>query len=266
MSIENEITWRLSVFWCVFLLVSLWEYVPPKRDLQIKKSTRWIRNISLIIISNLAVRLLVPITAASVALYAEQHRIGLWYLLSIPLPAATIISVILLDLLIYTQHILFHHIPLFWRIHKVHHIDQDIDITTGLRFHPIEITLSALIKCSIVLLLGVPLMAIILFEILLNAMSMLSHANISLASRFDKYLRFFIVTPDMHRIHHSVLKDETNSNYGFNLSCWDRLFKTYKDQPKLGHLQMNIGLDEFQDENKTTLFDIIMIPFRNKKK
>jgi sterol desaturase/sphingolipid hydroxylase (fatty acid hydroxylase superfamily) len=254
------------VFWCVFLLVALWEYRSPKRDLQIQKSTRWVRNLSLIIISNLAVRLLVPITAASVAVYAEQYKIGLWYLLSIPLPAATIISIILLDLLIYAQHILFHYAPLFWRIHKIHHIDQDIDVTTGLRFHPLEIILSALIKCMFVLLLRVPLMAIILFEILLNAMSMFSHANISLPKRFDKYLRLFIVTPDMHRVHHSVLQDETNSNFGFNLSCWDHLFRTHKAQPKLGHLQMNIGLDEFQDKNKTTLLDIIMIPFRNKNK
>lgn len=266
LSIENEITWRLSVFWCVFLLVFLWEYLSPKRNLQIQKSTRWVRNISLIIISNLAVRLLVPITAASVAVYAEQYKIGLWHLLSIPLPAATIISIILLDFLIYAQHILFHYTPLFWRIHKIHHIDQDIDVTTGLRFHPLEIILSALIKCMFVLLLGVPLMAIILFEILLNAMSMFSHANISLPKSFDKYLRLFVVTPDMHRVHHSVLKNETNSNFGFNLSCWDHLFRTYKDQPKRGHLQMNIGLDEFQDKNKTTLLDIIMIPFRNKNK
>ena len=170
----------------------------------------------------------------------------------------------LLDLLIYTQHVVFHRIPWLWRLHKVHHIDQDFDVTTGLRFHPVEILLSALIKCGAVWLLGAPFIAVVIFEILLNATAMFNHGNLHLPAKLDRILRRVVVTPDMHRVHHSVLPSETNSNYGFNLPWWDRLFKTYQAQPKHGHTEMTIGLNEYQDARKTGLLALLVIPFQKK--
>lgn len=261
---ESEIVVRLSFFFGVLLALMLVENLRPKRTLKIKKSKRWIRNLSIIFISSLAVKVLIPFTAASVAIYAEQSGLGMFNVLSLPFIITVISSIILLDLLIYAQHVASHYIPLFWRLHKVHHIDQEIDVTTALRFHPVEIILSALIKCGAVLLLGVPFIAIVIFEILLNASAMFNHANIKLPRKLDKLLRLFLVTPDMHRVHHSIIVKETNSNFGFNLPWWDRIFGTYQDQPEQGHKGMTIGLKEYQDESKTGLAHILKIPFNNK--
>ena len=263
--LEKEIGLRLGIFWSVLTIFALCEYIFPKRKLYIGKNVRWVCNISLIIIDNMIVRLIVPFTAASVAVYAQRNQIGLLHLVSLPLSASVIVSVVLLDLLIYAQHVLFHHVPLFWRVHKVHHIDQEIDVTTGLRFHPVEIVLSTLIKCVAVLLLGIPLMAIILFEIFLNVTSMFNHGNINLPVRLDKFLRLIVVTPDMHRIHHSTIGEETNSNFGFNLPWWDRLFGTYKAQPQKNHAQMEIGLKEYRDVKKTGLLALLLTPFRKNR-
>ncbi|RJP56925.1 MAG: sterol desaturase family protein [Deltaproteobacteria bacterium] len=263
---ENDIGLRLGFFFGVLATVVLWEHARPKRSLHIKRRIRWFSNLSLVGISSITVRLILPFTAAGVALYAEQHRIGLLHLLSVPFIVNVILSVLLLDLLIYAQHVTFHYLPLFWRLHKVHHIDQDIDVTTGVRFHPLEIILSTLIKCAVVILLGMPVIAVVIFEILLNASSMFNHGNISLSEKLDRWLRLIVVTPDMHRVHHSIIKEENNSNFGFNLPVWDRVFGTYKAQPEKGHLQMEIGLKEYGDVSRTALMELLLIPFRKNVK
>lgn len=261
---QNEIGLRLGFFFSVLLVVALVEYLRPKRDLNLKKLNRWARNLSLVVIASIAVRVLVPFTAASVAIYAEQHQLGLLHYFSTPFAASLIISVILLDLLIYAQHVAFHHIPIFWHLHKVHHIDQEFDVTTGVRFHPIEMLLSTLIKCTAVLILGIPFVAVVIFEVLLNATAMFNHANINLPSRLDQWLRLILVTPDMHRVHHSTTVKELNTNFGFNLPWWDRLFKTYQAQPIAGHDKMTIGLNDYQDVDKTGLLALLTIPFHKK--
>ena len=264
--LENDMGLRLGFFFGVLAAVALWEHARPKRRLHIKRGIRWFSNLSLVGISSITIRLILPFTAAGVALYAEQHGIGLLHLLSIPFAVAVILSVLLLDLLIYAQHVTFHHVSLLWRLHKVHHIDQDIDVTTGVRFHPVEILLSTLIKCAAVMLLGMPLIAVVIFEILLNASSMFNHGNISLSEKPDRWLRLIVVTPDMHRVHHSIIKEENNSNFGFNLPVWDRIFGTYQAQPEKGHIQMEIGLKEYRDVSRTGLMELLLIPFRNKVK
>lgn len=260
---ENEIELRLGFFFGVLIIIALWECVRPKRKLRIDRNIRWFRNLSLVVFNSIATRLILPFTAASIAIYAEKNQIGLLYFLPIPLWLAVILSVMLLDLIIYAQHLASHHVPLFWQFHKIHHIDQDIDVTTGLRFHPVEIIISTLIKCAAVLVIGIPFIAIVMFEIILNATAIFNHGNINLPDKLDKWLRFIIVTPDMHRIHHSITPIETNSNFGFNLPWWDRLFGTYQEQPQKGQLNMDIGLNEYQDINKTRLLDLLAIPFKH---
>jgi sterol desaturase/sphingolipid hydroxylase (fatty acid hydroxylase superfamily) len=261
--LENEIEIRLFFFIAVLVVMVIWEALSAKRDRRISRTIRWRRNLSLVFINSVIVRLVVPFTAVGVALYAQQHQIGLLNYLSLPALATVIIAVLLLDMIIYGQHVVFHHVPVLWRLHKVHHIDQEIDVTTGLRFHPVEILLSALIKAAAVLLLGVPVMAVVIFEILLNATAMFNHSNVNLPGWFDRALRLFIVTPDMHRVHHSVIPTETNSNFGFNLPWWDRIFGTYQAQPERGHLQMDIGQKDYRDADKTGLWAMLIIPFRN---
>ncbi len=260
--IENEVYLRLGFFIIVLLTMALWESIRPKRNLRISRALRWLRNLSLAAMGVAAVRLLLPFSAVTTALYAQQQQLGLFNHLPLPLIATVIISVLLLDLIIYTQHVLFHHVPLLWRLHKVHHIDQDIDVTTGLRFHPLEIIISMLIKCAAILLLGIPVVAVVTFEILLNATAMFNHGNVSMPSALDRWLRLLVVTPDMHRVHHSVIVEETNSNFGFNLPWWDRLFSTYRAQPRAGHMKMTIGLEQYQDINKTGLWQLLIIPLR----
>lgn len=263
---ENEIELRLGIFFGMLIAIMLFEKLRPKRILKIARNTRWIRNLLLVALNSIAVRILLPFTAASVAVYAEQNHIGILYYLSdyIPPIVVLVISVILLDLLIYIQHVVFHYVPELWSLHKVHHIDQEIDVTTGLRFHPVEIILSTLLKCTAVLALGTPFIAVLVFEILLNATAMFNHGNIRLPSKFDKWIRLVIVTPDMHRVHHSVIRNETNSNFGFNLPWWDRLFGTYHAQPIKGHLNMEIGLEEYRDVDRSGLLKLLIIPFKRK--
>lgn len=261
MTVENEAAIRIFFFIGILCLVALWEAVSPKRPRNLSRRIRWTRNLALIFINSVLVRLLVPFTAVGAALYAGQHQIGLLHHMSLPYPGAVVISVLALDLLIYIQHVIFHYVPLLWRLHKVHHIDQEIDVTTGLRFHPVEILLSALIKGAAVLLLGAPALAVVIFEILLNATAMFNHGNISLPAAMDRILRLFVVTPDMHRVHHSVIVEETNSNFGFNMPWWDRIFGTYKPQPRAGHLNMAIGLEEYRDAGETGLWALLILPF-----
>lgn len=264
MILENEVALRLAFFFGILCAVAIWEALSPKRDRIISRTIRWTRNLSLVFLNSVVVRLVVPFTAVGIALYAEQNQLGLLNYLSLPFVAIVIISVLLLDLLIYGQHMVFHYVPVLWRLHRVHHIDQEIDVTTGLRFHPVEIILSTLIKCASVILLGVPVMAVVIFEILLNATAMFNHGNISLPVWLDRGLRLIVVTPDMHRVHHSLIMDETNRNFGFNMPWWDRIFGTYQAQPKRGHLDMDIGVKDYSDSQKIGIGALLIIPFINK--
>jgi len=265
MLIEYETFLRLSFFLGIFMLICAWELASPKRHLSLSRATRWPRNLAMVAIITLIMRLLIPFTAVMAALYAQQHQIGFFHLFSSPKSLAIISSIILLDGVIYAQHRAFHYLPLLWRLHKIHHIDQEIDVTTALRFHPFEFIISLCIKNAAVLLIGAPVAAVIGFEILLNGMAMFNHGNITLPKKFDRILRVFVVTPDMHRVHHSVQKRETNSNFGFSLSLWDKLFYTYLAHPEAGHLQMEIGLKEYPNSDNTGLWALMLMPFRNKK-
>ena len=260
----DESQLRLSIFIGVLTLMAILEAVLPKRERTQSRQSRWLTNLSLVVINSLVLRLLGPITAVLAASYAFDNGFGLLNLLpvSLPLFVQVALGVVLLDLAIYGQHVASHHMPFLWRFHKVHHADRDIDVTTGIRFHPIEAALSMIYKCVIILLLGPLVLSVVVFEIILNASAMFNHANLKLPKRLDAILRLFLVTPDMHRVHHSVIPIETNSNYGFFLPFWDRLSKTYIDQPKEGHHGMTIGLNEFQSDSPSKLPWVITIPFK----
>jgi len=252
---------RLYFFLGILLALMFFEFLFPRRDLHYSRKTRWTNNLSLIFLNSAIIRFVLPITLAGIALFTEERKIGAFNLFSGYTVIKTVLSIIILDLAIYWQHVLFHKIPLFWLIHRMHHTDLDIDVTSGLRFHPIEIIISTIIKVVVIVIFGMPVLSVIIFEILLNATSMFNHSNIFIPLNIDHYLRLFIVTPDMHRVHHSIFREETNSNFGFNLACWDRVFKTYHAQPKVGHLKMNIGLETFRDIKYLNLPWLLIIPF-----
>ena len=252
---------RLIAFLSILSLVIVWEMIQPKRQLSQSKSKRWLNNITLVVLDSLMVRLLLPIGAAGVALWAEDKQIGLLHYLHLGSTANLLLAIIILDLIIYWQHRLFHVVPLLWRLHQVHHADRDIDVSTGLRFHPIEILISMLIKLTAIIVLGVPAIAVILFEVILNGMAMFNHGNIRLSKALDSILRVLVVTPDMHRVHHSTLKHETNSNYGFNISLWDKVFGSYHAQPDMGHQSMNIGLEQHQNKPAHSILWMLALPF-----
>jgi len=251
---------RLTAFIAVFVVMAMAELLLPRRSLSFGYR-RWPANLGIVLVNSLLVRLLPFAGASAAAIWAGTHQFGLFNLIHWPVAVELLLAVVLLDLIIYLQHHVFHIMPLLWRLHKVHHADRDIDVTTGLRFHPLEILLSMLIKVTAVLLLGVPVMAVLLFEVILNAMAMFNHANVRLPLKLDAIIRLLLVTPDMHRVHHSVLRHETNSNYGFNLSIWDRLFATYCAQPQAGHDAMVIGLDGLQQAPTHSLWFMLRLPF-----
>jgi len=260
--LEYEAIIRLGFFMLAFIVVASWEIWMPRRELLISKSRRWLNNLALVVLNTIILRLLFPTAAVGVALFTNDQTWGLFNYFVVSKPLAIILSIVILDLVIYLQHVMFHAVPLLWRLHRVHHTDLDYDVTTGSRFHPIEIILSMLIKFAVILILGPPVVAVIIFEVVLNAMAMFNHGNIRLPKKADQLLRFIIVTPDMHRVHHSIEADETNSNFGFNLSCWDRVFGTYKQQPRLGHQDMVIGISTFRNEDECTgLKALLLIPF-----
>ncbi len=246
MSIEisSETLIRLGFFVGVLGVISVWELLSPRRNLTQKKLSRWLPNLGIVVFNTVLLRFILPVSAVGFALTAQDNNWGLFNHTNISLPWAIVISLVVLDFTIYLQHVSFHSIPLFWRFHKMHHADLDVDVTTGVRFHPVEILISMGIKFAVIAILGAPAMAVLIFEVVLNAMSMFTHGNVYMLNRLDHSLRWFVVSPDMHRIHHSIYVEETNSNYGFHLSLWDRLFRTYKEQPKDGHLNMVIGLRE----------------------
>ncbi|NNJ95437.1 MAG: sterol desaturase family protein [Halobacteria archaeon] len=262
---NNEAVIRLGFFFGVFAVMAVWEVVTPRRSLTQSKGRRWLNNIVLVVLNTVLLRVLFPTAAIGVALTAQQQQWGVLNQLDWPVWLASLLAVIVLDAAIYLQHVMFHAIPAFWRLHRVHHADMDFDVTTGARFHPVEIILSMLIKFAVIVLLGPPLVAVVIFEVLLNATSMFNHGNVRIPRPLDRVLRWLIVTPDMHRVHHSHLEHETNSNFGFNLSLWDRLFGTYRDQPQDGHTDMVIGIDTWRDPaHCIRLPGLLLMPFQGR--
>ena len=254
---------RLAAFALVFGAVALWEFAAPRRSALCSRRARWPHNLGLLLVDGVLARLLAPGAVIGVALAAEGRGWGFLNLVALPSWAAFAIGIVLLDLVIYFQHVMFHAVPTLWRLHRVHHADQDFDVTTGTRFHPIEILLSVVIKCAAVAAIGASPVAVLAFEVLLNATAMFNHANASLPAWAERSVRWLVVTPDMHRVHHSVLYDESSSNFGFNLPWWDRLFGTYRPQPRLGHDAMTIGVDAFRSPEDLRLDHLLVQPFRD---
>jgi sterol desaturase/sphingolipid hydroxylase (fatty acid hydroxylase superfamily) len=266
MTTGEEAVYRLVPFAGVFLAMALWEALAPRRKLLLRRPKRWLANLTLAAANSLLVRLLVPLSAVSLAAWLAEQKWGLLPLLSLPAWISFVLAVAALDLAIYFQHRLFHAVPLLWRLHLVHHADLDFDVTTGLRFHTVEIFLSALIKLAAVAALGPSPWAVLSFEVLLNCTSMFNHSNVLLPGPLDRLLRGIVVTPEMHRVHHSSIPAETNSNFGFNLPWWDFLFRTYRDQPALGHTEMEIGLSHLRDERQTQRLDrMLLLPLHGLK-
>jgi sterol desaturase/sphingolipid hydroxylase (fatty acid hydroxylase superfamily) len=261
--LSNENLIRLAAFAGIFAVMAVWEILAPRRDWKLGRGTRWPGNIGIVVLDTALVRLVFPTTAAGLALVAEARGWGLFHALELPAWAGVLLAVVALDLAIYLQHVLFHAVPALWRLHRMHHADLEFDVTTGARFHPIEILLSMGIKLGVVAALGAPALAVLAFEVLLNATSMFNHSNVRMPARLDRVLRWIVVTPDMHRVHHSIVMRETNSNFGFNLPWWDRLFGTYRDQPAAGHLGMTIGIDQFRDPAEQRLDRMLTQPFRD---
>jgi len=265
--VENEAQVRGIIFLSVLTLMWIWQSLKPRRAFKVKASVRWTNNMALVFFNSFVVRLIFPAATLGVASWALENQWGLFSLLHWPWYIELVLAIVILDLIIYWQHRLFHKVPFLWALHKVHHVDQDIDVTTGSRFHTIEIILSLLIKFALVCLLGPSLLAVILFEIILNACAMFNHANVKLPLAVDKIFRFILVTPDMHRVHHSTIGRETNSNFGFNITWWDKIFGSYQGQPKLGHDNMNIGVKGYEDIKQTQYLPFMLwLPFSQQKK
>jgi sterol desaturase/sphingolipid hydroxylase (fatty acid hydroxylase superfamily) len=262
----SEAAIRLTAFLSIFVAMAAFELWSPRLERAemrgALKSRRWFTNVMMVLLSSVLVRILFPAAAVGAALWAEHQGYGLFRQAGIDPILAGIIGFVILDLAIWLEHLASHKIPILWRIHRMHHADQGFDLTTALRFHPLEIVLSMVWKAAIVVALGVPVMAVLIFEIVLNGMAMFNHANARLPLGLDRVLRLFVVTPDMHRVHHSSIPSETDSNYGFNFPFWDRVFGTYNDQPRLGHDGMEIGLREFRDGSSANLMWSLVLPFR----
>ena len=263
--LANEKQIRMGFFFGVLVIMALWEIAAPRRKLTVSKTLRWTNNIGLVFFNSFILRILFPAAAVGVAISAKEQGLGLFNVYAVSPYIAVAASVIIMDFVIYLQHVMVHAVPVLWRLHRVHHADPDYDVTTGARFHTFEIILSMLIKFATILLLGPPVIAVILFEIILNATAMFNHSNIGLPAGLDRALRWFLVTPDMHRVHHSVEDDEANSNFGFSLTWWDRLFGTYRDQPRGGHQGMTIGIHKYRDTKDVSwLTGMLTLPFRGK--
>ncbi len=261
----NEPVIRMSFFLGILVAIALWEIAAPRRALTISKAVRWFSNLGIVFLNTLVLRLLFPAAAVGMTVFAGEQGWGILNYIEVPYWLAVIASVVILDFVIYLQHVMVHAVPLFWRMHRMHHADLDFDVTTGARFHPLEIILSMLIKFAAIVVLGPPVVAVIIFEVLLNATAMFNHGNIRLPLKLDRALRWIVVTPDMHRVHHSVQDDEANSNFGFNLPWWDRLFGTYRDQPRGGHDGMTIGIHKYREPKQVSwLQGMLMLPFKGK--
>lgn len=254
---------RLTAFAGIFALMAVWEVVAPRRHQHIGRLGRWPSNLGVVALNTLVARVVFPTTAVGLAIMAEGKGWGLFHVVGLSGWAATILGVILLDLAIYLQHVLVHAVPALWRLHRMHHADLEFDVTTGARFHPIEIMLSMVLKMMVITALGVPPVAVLLFEVLLNATAMFNHSNVRIPQPIDRALRLIVVTPDMHRVHHSIIPRETNSNFGFNLPWWDRLFGTYRAEPSAGQTGMTIGIEQFRNPAEQRLDRMLTQPFRS---
>ena len=258
--IHNEGTIRLVIFLGVLIIMALWEVAVPRRALTQNKPFRWFGNLGIVALNTVLVRLLFPILAVGAAFWAEQNAWGLFNWLALPGWLEVAVAAALLDMIVYWQHRLFHKIPLFWRLHRMHHADPDFDVTTALRFHPLEMALSMVIKLGAVAILGPAALAVLIFEVLLNGTAMFNHGNVSLPPGLDRWLRLVVVTPDMHRVHHSIEAAEYNSNFGFNMPWWDRLFGTFQAQPAAGHDEMTIGIEQFRGAREQWLDKMLVQP------
>ena len=256
----NEPTVRLTAFFGIFVGMALLEAQFPKRERSVSRLVRWPSNIGIVFLNTIILRIIFPTAAVGVALYVEEKQWGILQIVELPAWLTIVLAIVALDLIIYLQHVMVHAVPALWRLHRMHHSDVDIDVTTGARFHPVEIVLSMVIKFASVVALGAPAIAVILFEVILNGTSMFNHSNVKLPRGLDRVLRLFLVTPDMHRVHHSVNPDEANCNFGFNLPWWDRLMETYRDQPRDGHEGMTTGLDRFRDPRDQWLDRLVLQP------
>jgi sterol desaturase/sphingolipid hydroxylase (fatty acid hydroxylase superfamily) len=242
--------------------MALWEVAAPRRPQALGRWTRWPANLGIVVLNTVLLRVLLPAGAVGLALLGEARGWGLLNNVALPRWAVIVASVVVLDLAIYLQHVMFHAVPLFWRLHRMHHADLEFDVTTGARFHPIEILLSMGIKLAVIAALGASAVGVLIFEIVLNGTSMFNHGNVRIAAPLDRVLRWFVVTPDMHRVHHSIDPAETNSNFGFNLPWWDRLFGTYRAQPAAGHQAMTIGIEQFREPRELRLDRMLLQPLR----
>jgi len=263
--LEYELEIRLGFFSGIFGLMAVWEVLTPRRVLSVSKIVRWVNNIGLVLLNTVLLRSIFPAAAVGMAAFAAAQGWGLFNFVDTPFWLATIGSVVALDLIIYLQHVMVHAVPILWRLHRLHHADLDFDVTTGARFHPIEILLSMLIKFAAITVLGPPVVAVVIIELLLNATSMFNHGNVCISKPIDQLLRWVVVTPDMHRVHHSVEDNEANSNFGFNLPWWDRLFGTYRDQPRGDHEAMTIGIRTFREmKDCIWLPGLLAMPFHGR--
>jgi len=261
--LSNDPVIRLGFFLGMFALMAAWELFAPRRVLGVSKPVRWTHNVSLAIINVLSVRVLFPSAAVGVAVFADERSVGLLNMFAIPYLLAFILSLLALDLTMYLVHLMFHAVPALWRVHRVHHADVDFDVTTGARFHPIQIILALPIKFAVIFVLGLPVLAVLVFETVFNALSLFNHANVRIPSAVERVLRWFLVTPDMHRVHHSIDAAETNSNFSFVLPWWDRLFGTYRAEPAAGHERMTIGVEQFRTERDFRLDRMLLQPFQD---
>ncbi len=260
--LANEPLIRMVFFLGILLVMALWEVAAPRRRREIPRLLRWSNNLGLVVIDTLIVRLTFPIVAVGLALSSESNGWGLFNVFDVPAWVAFVVSILTLDLAIYLQHVMFHAVPALWRLHRMHHADLEFDVTTGLRFHPVEILLSMGIKLAVVAALGPPAVAVLAFEVILNATAMFNHSNIRIPESIDRVLRLIVVTPDMHRVHHSIHPSETKSNFGFNLPWWDRLLGTYRPQPRDGHEAMTIGIKQFRTRRNLWLDRMLIQPLR----
>ena len=262
--IEYESIIRATVFFSLLIILASGEFLLPLAKRKCRRIKQWFTNLTLVLIDSFLMHLLLPLLAVGVAQYASQHSLGVFNLIALPSWISIILSLFMLDLLIYGQHRMMHQVPILWRLHRVHHTELGLDVTSAVRFHPIEIIFSMGIKMSFVFLMGIPVVAVILFEILLNGLALFNHSNIKLNKKFDSYLRKFIVTPSVHWIHHSQIVKETDSNYGFNLIIWDKLFASYTDKPAIDYPEMPQGLREFATQGSLNLYQLLILPFRAK--
>ena len=260
---EYSAVFRLGLFAGLLVLFAVIERVWPYRRMVGKRVQRWTANLSLLLLGSIMVRLAAPLGAVGAAIWAETNDFGLFNAVELPLFAALVVSIIIMDLAIYLQHLAMHHVPLLWRLHQVHHTDVDLDVTSGVRFHPVELLASVCYKIALAALLGLPAVTVIVFEAIVNAMAMFNHANITIPRPLERYLRFLLVTPDLHRIHHRPCPDETNRNFGSSLIVWDRLFGTYRDQASAPQSSMTLGLNTKPTPTTTPLSHLITMPFRN---